>query len=218
MNSIKPRILAGVIVVALVLTSACKAVETVARPVTPRSNQSSTARLWRDVPPIDGASMVELDLPFMLKLALYSAANDTVKDTNVKLNSFDFVVFRTTGSPEDVQAFYTAKRMTDAGWNAEKQPGCTPTASLGGLLCTFAKSNGDRHTALFIVAGRDDSGEATQIYYVRFESTRSPAGDTTGTPARTPTTTPTQIPTRTPSPSATPRPAASPTPTPTPNG
>lgn len=165
----------------MTLTGACSVVESVARPVARSNERSSAARLWPDVPPLAGADAVELDLPILLRLALYSYASDMARDSNLKLNSFDFVIHRAAVRPEDVQTFYTAERMADAGWNAERQPGCTQTASLGGLLCTFAKSRGDRLTALFIVAGYDDAGAATHIYYVRFESTRAQA---TPTPAR----------------------------------
>ncbi len=175
------KVLIGVSVVAMALTSACRVVEGVARPVARGGAPNSTARLWPDVPPLAGADAVELDLPLLLRLALYSSASDMARDSNLKLNSFDFVIHRAAVTPAEVQSFYTAERMADAGWNAEKQPGCTQTASLGGLLCTFAKSKGDRHTALFIVAGYDDAGAATHIYYVRFESTRAQA---TPTPAR----------------------------------
>lgn len=164
----------------MALTSACSAIESVAWPVTRGGSQNSAARLWPDVPPLAGADAIELDLPILLRLALYSLASDMARDSNLKLNSFDFVIHRAAVKPEDVQRFYTAERMADAGWNAERQPGCTQTASLGGLLCTFAKSRGDRHTALLIVAGNDNAGAATHIYYVRFESTRAQA---TPTPA-----------------------------------
>ncbi len=172
MNLILRKALIGVCVVSMALTGACRAVESVARPVHRGQGQAGTPRLWPDVPPLAGADAVELDLPLLLRLALYSSASDMARDSNLKLNSFDFVIHRVAVMPEAVQSFYTVERMADAGWNAKQQPGCTQTASLGGLLCTFARSNGDRHTALFIVAGYEDAGAATYLYYVRFESTR----------------------------------------------
>lgn len=173
MNTTLRGVLIGACVVAMTLTSACSAIEGVARPVNRGGSQNSAARLWPDVPALAGADTVELDLPLLLRLALYSAASDMARDSNLKLNGFDFVIHRAAVTPAEVQLFYTAERMADAGWNAEKQPGCTQTASLGGLLCTFARSNGDRHTALFIVAGYDATAASTHIYYVRFESARA---------------------------------------------
>ncbi|MCS7061857.1 MAG: hypothetical protein RMN25_11935 [Anaerolineae bacterium] len=172
MSQMERAILAGLCVLAIAGSGGCKVAESVARPVQRSANQNAAARLWRDVPPLADATLVELDLPFLLRLALYSAAGDLARDSNLKLNSFDFVIYQVDATPEDVQTFYTAERMAGAGWNAERQPGCTQTASLGGVLCTFARSAGDRHTALFIVAGRDDPAKPTYVYYVRFDSTR----------------------------------------------
>jgi hypothetical protein len=136
---------------------------------------SSTAvgALWPDVPPLDGAKKVDVDLPLPIKLMVQgyvkSASNDTA--------GLDYIVFTTNKPPADVRDFYTAQRMAGIGWNAREYPGgCTGNTTLApdGVICYFGRRDGAKETILMIVTTRDEASKQTQLFYVRMSVTGTP--------------------------------------------
>jgi hypothetical protein len=136
---------------------------------------SSTAvgALWPDVPPLAGATRVDVDLPLPIKLLMQgyikSASNDAA--------NLDYIVVTTDKSPTDARDFYTAERMAGAGWTAEEYPGgCSGNSTLDadGVVCFFGRRDGARETILMILTGRDEASKKTQLFYVRMSVVGTP--------------------------------------------
>jgi hypothetical protein len=137
-------------------------------------NAGTVAALWPDVPPMEGATKQDLDLPFAMKAVIQGMMRASASQSNVQLDRFDFIAYKTAKTPDDISAFYTKQRMTAAGWNSGDTPGCiaggaTAGAAAGGGFCFFGKQptagSGD---ALIIAMARDEKATATDIWYVRF--------------------------------------------------
>jgi|SRR5581483_946087 hypothetical protein len=144
-------------------------------------NAGTVSDLWSDVPPLDGASKVNLDIPLPMQLIIQGfvqAANaDNSNDT--KLDKFDFIAYQTSMSPQQVAQFYTLDKMKAAGWNSEDTPGCTAGTDTSGTtsgaagFCAFGKKdNAGKATVLLIIPFQDSQTNQTQVFYVRFEGTK----------------------------------------------
>ncbi len=138
------------------------------------SKGGTISKLWADVPAMDGATQSDIAMPLAAKLILQSVMKASAQSDGAKLDSFDFIAFTTSKTPEEVQAFYTTEKMTAAGWNGKDQPGCTggkSDAGLGGAICIFGKGDGPDKggAALFMMIGQDEKTKQTSIYYVRAE-------------------------------------------------
>lgn len=146
---------------------------------------NTVSNLWSDVPPIQGAQKLALDLPLTVQVIIQGLIKASASSSDVQLDQFDWIAFSTNQTPQQIAAFYTVQRMTAAGWNMKDMPGCTAssdTSSSGGF-CVFAKGKGtanEKGTVLFVVLAQDDSTKQTQVYYVRLEGIAI-----TSTPTRT---------------------------------
>jgi hypothetical protein len=131
---------------------------------------AAAARLWADVPPMDGAAPdTSLQLPPVARLAVQALVQGNI----------EFIAYTTPKSPQEVADFYTPERMQAAGWSAGTG-GCQVTNDTsggtgGGGLCTFSKTEGDREIVLAIVIARDQNATQTQIFYVRAQGAATPA-------------------------------------------
>jgi len=138
------------------------------------SKAGTIANLWSDVPKMDGLSKSNLDLPVEAKVMMqgyFSAASQGQ-------GNLDFIAFTTDQAPSDVVDYYTVDRMSQAGWNANDQIGCsvydamvtaTP-GSNGGALCIFAKDEGNNKGALLaIFAAPDNKTTQTDVFFARVE-------------------------------------------------
>ncbi len=136
--------------------------------------------LWADVPAVDGATQVNVEIPLPIRLAMKAfvtaAANSENNNSNsndARLDNFDFIAFTTPKTTDDVKNFYTAERMNGLGWNVKDQPGCAggnaETGSVAGAFCLFGKEDGAKKSILVIVAASDDKSKQTQLWYARFE-------------------------------------------------
>jgi hypothetical protein len=123
---------------------------------------------------MDGLSKSNLDLPLEAKVMMqgyFSAASQGQ-------GNLDFIAFTTDQAPSDVVDYYTVDRMSQAGWNANDQIGCsvydamvtaTP-GSNGGALCIFAKDEGNNKGALLaIFAAPDNKTTQTDVFFARVE-------------------------------------------------
>jgi len=125
---------------------------------------SGSRELWPDVPKMNGMNTADLGLPLAAKLAIQAAFKGAI----------DYVAFNTDKTPADVQAFYTADKMKEAGWQSDSNMGCIGDEQGGGaglgLLCFFAKDANGKQEALAIVAATDDATKKTQVFFVRIDA------------------------------------------------
>ena len=140
------------------------------------SKGGTVTKLWADVPPLDGATQSDIGMPLAAKLILQGVMKASANSEGDKLDSFDFIAFTTSKTPEEVQKFYANEKMVSAGWNGKDQPGCTggtSDAGLGGAICIFGKGEGPGKggAALFMMIGQDEKTKQTNIFYVRVEGT-----------------------------------------------
>ncbi|MBI4670672.1 MAG: hypothetical protein HY741_03260 [Chloroflexi bacterium] len=141
-------------------------------------NAGTVANLWSDVPALDGATKVNLDLPLPVQLIIQgfiqAANNDSSSDT--RLDKFDFIAYQSALTPQQVAEFYTLEKMQAAGWNSSDTPGCTAgTGDTSGSagFCVFGKTgDGGKQTVLLILPVQDDQTKQTQVFYIRFEGTK----------------------------------------------
>jgi uncharacterized protein YceK len=141
------------------------------------SSGTKATTLWSDVPAVDGAKQVNLDIPLPIRIAMKAfvtaAANSENSSSDTRLDNFDFIAYTTPKSTEDVKSFYTVERMAAQGWNVQDQPGCAggdaETGTVAGAFCLFGKESGTQKSILVIVAATEDSTKETQLWYARFE-------------------------------------------------
>lgn len=137
---------------------------------------NTVSNLWSDVPPIQGAQKQSLDLPLTVQLVIQTLIKTSAASEGGNIDSFDWIAYSTSQTPQQVADFYSTQRMTTAGWKLDKdQPGCVSgndTGGVGGAFCAFAKGKGtsnEKASVLFIVPVQDDKTKQTQIFYVRLE-------------------------------------------------
>ena len=117
--------------------------------------------LWADVPPMDGMTKANLQLPLAAQIGLNAALQ----------GKFNFIAFTTKKLPNDVQAFYTKDRMRAAGW-AGDSPGCSLSTSNGvanGGICIFSKTQAGKNIALAVFMAKEDPTKDLQIFFARVE-------------------------------------------------
>ena len=139
--------------------------------------------LWTDVPPIEGATKSALDLPITVKIAVQAFMKASTIGTDVSLDKFDFIAYKTSKTPEDVTTVYSKERMSAAGWTGKDQPGCIggnagatgsgANSPIGGGFCLFAKQGATKGqgSALIIATLQDESAKQTNVWYIRFSGT-----------------------------------------------
>lgn len=131
-------------------------------------NAGTVTNLWSDVPPMDGMSKANLDLPLTAKLAIQGF----IKSSSKGEGSLDFISFTSSKSVTDLTDFYTVSRMKEAGWNLQDQSGCTgdQTGGTGGAVCFFGKENKDNTGSFLVIfAGEDSKTKQTQIFFMRVD-------------------------------------------------
>jgi len=124
-------------------------------------NAGTVSSLWPDVPPFQGATKADLEIPLGARLAIRAAMRG-------KMN---FISFRTDKTAQEVKDFYTPERMKTTGWIANDK-GCvgdTEDTKNHGAFCVFSKKDGQTEDGLAIVIAQDDTGKSTNIFYARFD-------------------------------------------------
>lgn len=155
----KRKSLAMLLSVTMLLTMACGIVNTLTG-----GGSGTTANLWSDVPPFEGATKANLELPLAAKIAVQAAFQ----------GKLEFIAFTTTKGVQDVVDFYTADRMKNSGWTKESAgctSGSTSTQDTPGAFCFYGKQEDAKETGLVIVATQDEKTKQTQIFYVRIDVT-----------------------------------------------
>jgi len=132
--------------------------------------------LWSDVPRMDSLTHSDLELPLTIKILLRTALNNLWRlnkegEDKTPVNG-DWIVFTSSGSPTDVQGFYTNSRMTSFGnWEASKEKTCLDGKDKGtdGVLCAFEKIADKKDIMLAIIAVKDADSKKTNVFFLRLE-------------------------------------------------
>ena len=128
-------------------------------------NAGTVSALWSDVPPFQGATKAEIEIPLGMRLLLRGM-------TQGKLN---FISFRTDKPAQEVKDFYSVDRMKAAGWSANDK-GCTgdtEDTKNHGAICLFSKKNNGKDEALAIIVAQDEKLPDTNIFYARIDTTNT---------------------------------------------
>ena len=132
-------------------------------------NQSSgtVSELWPDVPPLEGATKADLEVPLAFQLMIRALTSSGV----------DYIAFTTPKTPDEVKSFYTAELMQANGWQAvdmegsqTNQQSCVGDQSgegNAGALCLFSKKEDDKDTLLAIIIAQGEQSQLTNVFYAR---------------------------------------------------
>jgi len=127
-------------------------------------NAGTVSSLWPDVPPFQGATKADLEIPLGARLMIRTMMQGKV----------NFISFRTDKSAQDVKDFYSNDRMKAAGWKAHEK-GCigdTEDTQNRGAVCLFSRKDGSKEEGLAIVVAQDEKLPETNIFYARVDMTK----------------------------------------------
>src|SRR5258705_10712991 len=74
-------------------------------------NAGTVSTLWTDVPPFQGATKADLEIPLEARLFIRGMMQGKV----------NFISFRTDRPAQEVKDFYSKECMKAAGWNADEK-------------------------------------------------------------------------------------------------
>jgi len=156
------RVSASILALTLILGVAlsCKLGERLAGD----KNAGTVSALWPDVPPFQGATKADLEIPLGARLFIRGMMQGKV----------NFISFRTNKTAQEVKDFYSNDRMKTAGWTADEK-GCvgdTDDSKNHGAVCLFERKDGGKHEGLAIVVAQDEKLPETNIFYARIEMTK----------------------------------------------
>lgn len=140
--------------------SSCRMLENLAG----NSSAGTVATLWPDVPPFEGATKANLEIPLGARLAIRAMMQGKIS----------FIAFTTTKSAQEVQDFYTNDRMKAAGWTPSEK-GCisdSENEKSKGAVCLYSRKSTDKQEGLAIVVAQDEKTKQTEIFYVRADITQ----------------------------------------------
>jgi len=128
-------------------------------------NAGTVSELWPDVPPFQGATKADIEIPLGMRLLIRGM-------TQGKVN---FISFRTDKPAQEVKDFYSVDRMKAVGWIANDK-GCTgdtEDTTNHGAVCLFSKKNNGKDEALAIIVAQDEKLPDTNIFYARVDATNT---------------------------------------------
>jgi hypothetical protein len=129
------------------------------------SNSGPVSELWADVPPLEGAKKIDLQLPFAARVVI---------GTMVK-GKLSFIAFSTNKSVQEVKDFYSRDRMATAGWAPHDQ-GCVgdnEETKNHGTVCLYTRKNQGKEEGLAIVMSQEEKSKETNLIYARFDMTEA---------------------------------------------
>ncbi|HJT28834.1 MAG TPA: hypothetical protein VJ784_15590 [Pyrinomonadaceae bacterium] len=124
----------------------------------------TVSELWPDVPPFQGATKAEGEIPLAVRILMRTMMQGKVA----------FIIYRTDKSAQEVKDFYSPDRMKAAGWTPNDQ-GCTSNPedkTNQGIFCFFSRKDSGKEEALSIIIARDDKQSSTNIIYGRVDTTQ----------------------------------------------
>src|SRR5215213_5854448 len=128
-------------------------------------NAGIVSQLWADVPPVQGATKADLEIPLGVRLLIRGMSQGKV----------NFISFRTDRSAQEVKDFYSNERMKAAGWTANDK-GCTgdtDDTKNHGAVCLFSRKDGSKEEGLAIFVAQDEKLPETNIFYARIDTTKT---------------------------------------------
>ena len=126
-------------------------------------NAGTVSQLWPDVPPFQGATKADLEIPLGIRLLIRGM-------TQGKVN---FISFRTDKPAQEVKDFYSVARMKAVGWIANDK-GCTgdvEDTKNHGAVCLFSRKDAGKEEGLAIIVAQDEKLPETNIFYARIDTT-----------------------------------------------
>ena len=127
-------------------------------------NAGTVSELWPDVPPFQGATKAEVEIPLGVRLLIRGMSQGKV----------NFISFRTDKPAQEVKDFYSNDRMKAAGWAANDK-GCTgdmEDQKNHGAMCMFTRRDGGKEEGLAIIVAQDEKLPETNIFYARIDTTQ----------------------------------------------
>ena len=127
-------------------------------------NAGTVSELWPDVPPFQGATKAEIEIPLGVRLLIRGMSQGKV----------NFISFRTDKTAQEVKDFYSNDRMKAAGWAANDK-GCTgdmEDKKNHGAMCLFSRKDGGKEEGLAIIVAQDEKLPETNIFYARIDTTQ----------------------------------------------
>ncbi|MCI0398605.1 MAG: hypothetical protein L0332_18710 [Chloroflexi bacterium] len=132
----------------------------------------TVSELWPDVPPLEGATPADLEMPLGFRLIIQAMTRGGI----------DYIAYTTDQTADAVKDFYTAERMEAEGWKAADLDGnetdqlsCvsdTTDASSAGVLCLFARQEDEKDILLAIVVAENEQTQQTEVFYARIDASQ----------------------------------------------
>ena len=135
----------------------------------------NVTQMWKDVPQMDGMSKSDEDMPITMKIVVQPVMNRILGGGE---SSGDWIVFKTTKTPDDVKSFYTNDRMTKFGnWDPSNKSTCISGKEQGmpqfGLFCVFEKHQNNRQIGLAILTGEQEQNQPMTVFFLRVDNPNS---------------------------------------------
>jgi hypothetical protein len=127
----------------------------------------TVSSLWPDVPPLEGATKADLEIPLGARLALRA----------VMQGKINFISFTTDKSAQDVKDFYSNDRMKAAGWTPNDK-GCigdSEDEKSHGAVCLYSRKDTNKEEGLAIIIAQDEKAKKTNLFYARIDVTEAKA-------------------------------------------
>jgi hypothetical protein len=132
----------------------------------------TVSELWSDVPPLEGATKADLEMPLAFQLMIRAMTRGGV----------DYIAFTTTKTPDEIKGYYTAELMQSNGWkvvdmegNETGQQSCVgdqSDAGSAGAVCLFSKEDNGNETLLAIVIAQNEQNKQADVFYARIDASK----------------------------------------------
>jgi hypothetical protein len=136
------------------------------------NSAGTVSELWPDVPPLEGATKADLEMPLAFQLMIKTMTGGGV----------NYIAFTTTKTPDEIKGFYTAELMQANGWkavdmegNQSNQQSCVgdqSDAASAGAVCLFSKEDSGNETVLAIVIAQDAETKQSDVFYARIDASK----------------------------------------------
>jgi hypothetical protein len=136
------------------------------------NSAGTVSELWPDVPPLEGATKADLEMPLAFQLMIKTMTQGGV----------NYIAFTTSKTPDEIKDYYTADLMQSNGWkvvdmagNETGQQSCVGDQSdsaSAGAVCLFSKEEGQNQTLLAIVIAQNEQNQQTDVFYTRIDASK----------------------------------------------
>ena len=127
-------------------------------------NAGTVSNLWSDVPPFQGATKSDLEIPLGARLMIRGMMRGKV----------NFIAYQTSKPAQEVKDFYSNDRMKTAGWTSDDK-GCIgdmDDKDSHGVICLFSRKDNGKEEGLAIMVAQDEKQSETNIFYARIDMTK----------------------------------------------